>query len=112
MIHAGHVYLVCRDLAVCAELATGNVAWEKKLSARGYSSPLIADGKLFALVGRGLYALRASPARYELLARARLSALEHSSPAIAGGRLYVRMKKGLGCYDLTPHRAGNPTPAE
>lgn len=108
----GQVYLVCRDLAVCVELATGKVAWEQKLSARGYSSPGVADGKLLALVGRGAYLIRAHQAGYELLAKANLAVVDHSSPAVTGGRLYLRMKKGIACFDLAARPAqSNSTPA-
>jgi outer membrane protein assembly factor BamB len=102
VVHRGHVYLAFRNAALCAELATGKVAWEKKLGARGYSSPVLADGKLFAFAGKHLYAIDAAPSACRELARAALPLCEHASPAVSGGRLYVRLRKGVGCYDLTP----------
>jgi outer membrane protein assembly factor BamB len=112
VIHGGHVYLAWRNAVLCAELATGKAAWEKKIGSRGYSSPVLADGKLLAFGSRSLYLIEAAPQGYRLLGRARIPFCEHTSPAVSGGRLYARLKQGVGCYDLTPvgaaPRGGRP----
>lgn len=102
IIHDGSVYLFCREKAVCAELATGKVAWEKTTGSRGCSSPVVADGKIVAFTGRKVQLIRATPAGFDPLAGGSLRVADHSSPAVSGGRLYLRLRDALGCYDLRP----------
>ena len=105
IIHDGSVYLFCREKAVCAELATGKVAWEKTTGSRGCSSPVVADGKIVAFTGRKVQLIRATPAGFAPLAGGSLRVADHSSPAVSGGRLYLRLRDALGCYDLRPASA-------
>ena len=92
----------------------GKIAWNQgKVNGEGITSPVLADGKIYALTDRGntLLMLRATPAKFDLLGKASVGSLQCASPAIAGGRLYLRLGDGDGiaCYDLTA--AGAPTAA-
>ena len=104
IIYNGCVYSVGEGHAVCVSVADGRIAWDQKIGNTQYSSPVLADSKLYALVddhGSKLIMLRASPEKFELLAKANLAFLVCTSPAIANGRLYVRQEKSVACYDLT-----------
>ena len=99
----GCVYSVAEGQAICVSIADGHIAWNEKIGNSSCASPVLADGKLFALVENGakLVMLRASPEKFEPLAKANVATLTCSSPAIANGRLYVRQEKCVACYDLT-----------
>ena len=45
--------------------------------------------------------IEATPAKYNLLAKAKLPASGYPSPAIADGQLYLRLGAAIGCYDAT-----------
>ena len=103
IIYNGHVYSVGEGHAVCVSVTDGHIAWDQKIGNIHYSSPVLADGKLYTLLddGKKLVMLRASPEKFELLGQANVAALICSSPAIANGKLYVRQEKSVACYDLT-----------
>jgi outer membrane protein assembly factor BamB len=104
IIHAGYVYAVAGGVrALCVGLEDGKVAWDQKVGGGEISSPVLADGKLYALVdgGQNLVMLRAAPAKFELLGKATVGALTCTSPALAAGRLYLRLNNAVACYDLT-----------
>lgn len=84
----------------CFEVATGKVAWQEK--GFGYGTLLAADGKLLVAGNDGGLALvRASPAKLEILGRARpLAGSVRALPALAGGRLYLRDDKTLVALDV------------
>ena len=114
IIYAGCVYSAPAGWAVCVRLADGSVAWKQKLGAGQFSSPILADGKLFTLIDEGAHLVmwRAAPEKFELLAKATIGAKNCTTPTIAGGRLYLRLEKGVACYDLTESAGvSQPQPA-
>ena len=87
----------------CVDIATGKVAWEQPVGGGEISSPILASGKIIAIVATNQLALlEASPVKRDILAKAALGITTCSSPAIAGGKLYLRPGQGGGaCFDLT-----------
>lgn len=107
IIHQGHVYAVAGSKTVCVDVESGAVRWQANPGRGDVCSPLLADGKLVALLGgRALAIMLATPDRYQLLGKARLAAASCASPALTGGRLYVRMRDGLACLDLRRKQDG------
>jgi len=104
----GHVYAVARRKVVCIELPTGVVQWEGVPGSGDICSPIVADGKLLAILrgGGAVAMMSASPGKYELLAKAKLRLSRCASPAFADGKLYVRMRDSIACFDLR-----RPSPA-
>jgi outer membrane protein assembly factor BamB len=102
IIHDGKVYIVggTRGSACCLDLESGKVCWTEPLGHAQYSSPVLADGKIIAVNGDELVVFKATPAKFELIGRAKLDLEKWSSPAIAGGRLFLRTSKNVVCYDL------------
>ena len=85
----------------CLELATGGVRWATDCT--GHASVLVADGKLILLNETGeLILARATPERYEELARARVlaSGMCWTPPSLSQGQLYVRSHKHAACIYL------------
>lgn len=99
--HNGHIYWCSdiREIAYCAEAATGKIVYEERVSRLGgvYGSPVLADGKIYypARSGR-VYVVPAEP-KFSILQTNSLGDRgDHiSSPAIAAGRIYLRNNKFL-----------------
>ena len=101
IVHEGYVYYIGGGRATCVELVTGKITWQKRLSGRArLSSPVLADGKLFAIAAPTLLVIKAEAKEYTPLARAKFNVPKWSSPVIADGRLYLRIGKCVTCYDL------------
>ncbi|OWK44478.1 PQQ-binding-like beta-propeller repeat protein [Fimbriiglobus ruber] len=97
-----------RGVFKCLELATGRVAWETE--EVGQATVLLAVGKLLLLNDTGtLIVARASPERYEELARARvLDGICWTPPLLWRKRLFVRNAKQAMCLYLGPPTALDP----
>ena len=99
LIRDGCVYVVGAGRVGCWALADGALKWEKKQGGE-IASPILADGKIVALVGGVLHLIRAAPDAYALLGKASPGAATCSSPSIADGRLYLRLTNAVACFDL------------
>jgi len=101
VIEGNCVYAVGSNKAVCLRLADGNVAWEQKYACE-IASPIVAGGRVFALVEGGgtLLMVKAAPETFDLLSKCKLKAASCSSPILVDGRLYVRLVDCVACYDV------------
>ncbi|MDP6358649.1 MAG: PQQ-binding-like beta-propeller repeat protein [Planctomycetota bacterium] len=99
-IFKGYVYAVGGNQAQCIDLATGQVKWARGLGSASNSSPIVADGKVFAVTGGMLRMLSANPDEFQNLGAARISTANCSSPAIVNGRLFLRLRAGVACLDV------------
>ena len=99
----GHVYLTDDNNHYCFEAATGRVAWQAQAQTT-ISSPVVADGKLFAMANNGnsLLMISTDPQTYISLGRATVKAQWIPSPSIANGKLILRMKNSVKAWALTP----------
>lgn len=105
MIHNGHAYAVGSPGVLCVKLDTGKIAWREKAGTAEISSPILADGKVFAFGGGGIVVLNAAPDGYKVFGKMRMPVVQCTSPAIVDGRLFVRVKNGVACYDLRKEAA-------
>ena len=85
----------------CYDPETGQRLWQKRLPRGGYhSSPVAADGKIYAVNHLGIVAVVAASPTFELLGESQLpEGNVVASPAIADGCLLVRTDKHLYCVD-------------
>ncbi len=93
-----HLYSV-NDLGIayCHEAKTGKKVWEERLGGNVSASPVLIDGKVYAVSEEGnVYVYRAAP-QFELLAKNTVGERVIASPAVAGGRLFIRTAKHLVC---------------
>ena len=119
----GYVYYTACGRAVCVEAKTGTVKWNEPIECGGtgvgirgrlWSSPLIADGKLFAVLdwaknggpdGGGTEPIGlfdANPEKFAALGVFNARLLGCTSPAVAGTKLFVHTTTGIACFDLAP----------
>ncbi len=103
IIHDGLVFNMCGEKHLCIELESGEVRWEETVNST-ISSPLLVDGKIVIQENNGTHIriIKADPASYQQLARAKADAMGCASPAISDGRMIVRQKDKLVCFDLRP----------
>ncbi len=84
-------------LVVCHRAATGERLWQHKISDSFYSSPVWANGCLYAVSRKGVvYVLRAGETP-ELISSIPLGEPSFATPAIAEGALYLRTESHLFC---------------
>lgn len=103
--HEGHLYWLHENLGIfyCVDAASGKLIYEERLSNAGqfYSSPVLANGKFYAITRRGAGFVLAAKPHFEQLARNDLSdrGSFDASPAVDGNRLLVRSDKFLYCVE-------------
>ena len=103
LIRDEHFYFVNdAGFAGCYHAATGKRVWFERLSDAGFhASPLLIDGKIYAVSTAGdVYVLAAEPT-YRLLAHSELGEVVRATPAVADGRLYIRGERHLYCIGKT-----------
>lgn len=102
--HEGHLYWT-RDgsIVCCQNPATGEMVYEERLqpgSGTIWSSPVLADGKLYYVSqGKGTFVVAAQP-KFELLAHNILAdddSRTNASPAVSQGQLLLRTDRFLYC---------------
>ncbi|MBW3598268.1 MAG: PQQ-binding-like beta-propeller repeat protein [Planctomycetes bacterium] len=77
-------------IVVCADAATGEVHWRKRIGGVFYSSPIAAGDHVYNISADGDVVTLAAGRDFEVVARSRLEEGTHATPAIADGVLYVR----------------------
>ncbi len=93
--YEGRVYVVndTRKILICLNPNTGAEIWRGELEASGriWSSPTIADGKLYILDENGQLSIAEIGERFRLLSQAEFGGgIAKSSVAIADGSLWIR----------------------
>jgi outer membrane protein assembly factor BamB len=92
------VVTATRCALLCCSLETGKTLWRQDMPAGTWSSPLLADGKVFLLCGDGtLLMFRLNGEAYQELARAKVCGDTRASPALSDGHLFVRDGSSLRC---------------
>ena len=101
LVHDGRLCIVHDDgVAHCRDLATGKVAWKRRVGGTFSASPVIVNGELFCADESGrctLVSLTDGKVQHE-------SALNggcFATPVVVRDRLVVRTTEELVCFDLS-----------
>jgi outer membrane protein assembly factor BamB len=96
LLVGNELYLVA-DLGVasCLDAKTGDVIWAERLGGNFSSSPLYADGRIYAGNREGSTFVIQPGREYKLLATNVLDGSIMATPAAVGSSLYVRTDKAL-----------------
>ncbi len=103
--HEGHLYWASDGggLMCCQNAQTGEFVYQERLEPRPgniWSSPVLADGKLYIVSQHeGTYVVAARP-QFELLAHNQFAddnSRTNASPAVSGGQLLLRTDRRLYC---------------
>jgi outer membrane protein assembly factor BamB len=100
--YRGKVYLVRdRGEVLCVQPADGKVQWEAafpKNRASYYSSPTVADGKIFAAREDGTVFVASIEKEFKLLSETDFGERIIASPVPVNGSLLIRGEKNLYCF--------------
>lgn len=81
-----------KGIAYCWDSLTGKQHWRERMNGAFSASPILCDGKIYALSDSGeMIVFTATPDAYEELARNQLGDDAYASPALSEGKLYLRI---------------------
>ena len=98
VVSAGLLYIATSyGVLACYDAATGDKYWEEEAIQGFYASPMVADGKLYAIdMGGNMHIYRLGK-EVEKLGAPALGERAFASPAFADGILFLRGEKYLYC---------------
>jgi len=98
LTYGKHLYYVNdRGIAACHVAATGEPVWNERLGSAFFASPVLIDGKIYAINENGtVYVLEAAPT-FKLLAKNVVGEPVKATPAVADNRLLIRGAQHLFC---------------
>ena len=77
--------------AICWESATGKEIWKERLGGDFFSSPVLANGHIYATNVRGkTYVYKADPNDFKTISSNQLGNEAYASPVICDSRIYLR----------------------
>jgi outer membrane protein assembly factor BamB len=81
----------------CYNALTGEKFWEHECNDGYYASPVIADGKVYAIDMSGVMHIFAVSKELKVIGEPKLGENAMASPAFAEGKIYLRGEKSLFC---------------
>jgi outer membrane protein assembly factor BamB len=94
----GHLYTVNdKGIAACHVGQTGKEVWNERLPGGFTASPVLIDGKIYAISENGTVFVFPADTTYKLLAKNSVGEQVYATPAVADGKLYIRGKTSLYC---------------
>jgi len=79
----------------CVRAEDGEELWRERLDGRFFGSPILLDGRLYAMSMSGELAVLAAGPEFEELARIDLGEPSQATPAVAHGTLFLRTERHL-----------------
>ncbi|MBI1356396.1 MAG: PQQ-binding-like beta-propeller repeat protein [Acidobacteria bacterium] len=88
-----------KGVALCLRVADGSVVWDRQRIEPGtYSaSPILADGKIYAISEDGTTSVLRAGDSFEVLAVNKLNDYTLATPAIVGDQIFIRTSQYLYC---------------
>lgn len=96
----GLLYLATSyGVLVCYDALTGEKYWEKDFGSGFYSSPMIAENKLYLIDLDGMAHILKADRTGTLISEPQLGEQVFALPAFADGRIYIKGKESLYCIE-------------
>jgi hypothetical protein len=95
--HEGRLYGLTNVSVNCVHAADGKEIWRQRIDGPFWASPVIGDGKLYAVNNKGRTSVVQLGDKPKVLARNDLGDTITATPAIANGCIYLRSDKYLYC---------------
>jgi outer membrane protein assembly factor BamB len=96
--HQGRIYaLSYRGVLNCADGATGKPLWDVRVEGSFAASPLLADGKIYAVNEEGMTTVVSAGAEGKVLASNPLGDAILATPVVSNGAIYLRSDRYLYC---------------
>lgn len=98
LVDDGHLYTVTGEgVGICWEAATGKELWKTRLGGTFNTSLVLVGDRLLAANQEGdTFIFRASPKKFELIAKNHLGEDVYATPAVCGGHIYLRIAQRTG----------------
>jgi outer membrane protein assembly factor BamB len=84
-------------MLICYDAKSGTKNWEHDFGEGFYSSPVIADGKLFAVDMKGITHVMKLSSQFEKIADNPTGEKVMSTPSFSDGCVYIRGTENLYC---------------
>ena len=81
----------------CYDAKTGEIYWEHEFDNGFYSSPMLADGKIYLMDMQGIMHIFKAEKTFELVAESPIGENCMTTPAFSDGMIYIRGNKHLFC---------------
>jgi len=75
---------------VCYDAKTGEILWEHEFDNGFYSSPMLADGKIYLMDMQGIMHIFKAESKFEMVAASPLGEKCMTTPAFSEGKIYIR----------------------
>jgi outer membrane protein assembly factor BamB len=112
LIHQGRVYVIKSPaILACADLATGKTLWQVRLRGSIWSTPVIADGRLYVVNYEGQVFVVRLGHEGKLVATNTLEEGMLATPAVADGAIYFRSQRELWKVATPGATEGDPIPS-
>ncbi|HEV3236536.1 MAG TPA: PQQ-binding-like beta-propeller repeat protein, partial [Gemmataceae bacterium] len=100
-------YIADNGFAGCCVATTGESVWHERLGGSMSSSPVLIDGKIYAISEAGdVFVFEAKP-KFKLLAKNALGEGVFATPAVADNRLFIRASDHLFCIGKKEPKQAN-----
>jgi len=94
----GKLYLATSyGVLVCYDTKTGDQLWELDFGSQIYSSPMIAEGRVYLMDNSGVMHIVKADASGTVISEPALGEASYAVPAFADGRIYIRGSESLYC---------------
>ena len=99
MLGVGSYFYSVNDFgfAACHEVRTGKEIWTERLGSSVTASPILIDGKIYAVGDKGKVYVFEATTKFKLLAVSSVGENVSATPAVANGKLYIRGHEHLFC---------------
>jgi outer membrane protein assembly factor BamB len=82
---------------VCYDAKTGTRHWEKEFGGQTYSSPILVEGKIYLLNGKGTMHIFKADKTFALIGQPQIGEGSFCTPAFLDGMIIIRGDKNLYC---------------
>jgi outer membrane protein assembly factor BamB len=98
LVHGEHLFFVNdMGVAACHVARTGANVWTERLGGNVSASPILVNGRIYAVNEEGTTYVFPAAGKFELLAKNELGEPVMATPAVANGRLFIRGRQHLYC---------------
>ncbi len=107
MLVSGEYLYYIHDItgvASCCVAKTGENVWSERLGGGFTASPIVIDGKIYAINEEGTVYVFAAASSFKLLAKNSMGEPVMATPAVADNRLFIRGKTHLFCIGKRPDK--------
>ena len=96
--HNGLLFIATSyGVIACYDAKTGEKYWEAEFDNGFYSSPMLADGKIYLMDMEGIMHIFKANKEYEQIAESPIGEKGMTTPAFSNGRIYIRGNENLFC---------------